>query len=303
MYEPDSTRGRKSEDLLGRLVIKYVAGPKDKPSWTCISGCGYECQGYAGNDRVFKHVTRCKTLANINPDLYREALQASGTGSLGSRLELQGVVSSMPSVNPSLSTPATSSSAISVPSKTRGSGVVSKKSKKSSTSQSNTLNVSDFRNASIKAKEEARDKLQDKVDHCIMRLICTRGLVPNVLDSPEWKELTELLNPQYRPTSATSFADKHIPREAVFVREQQLQYLRQESNLTLTFDGTTIRKPSSIYTVHATNSERRTFFLDGHIGGDERQNADWIETRIATVRFVANSLAHKSLMYGLLLDT
>lgn len=299
MYEPDSTRGRKSEDLLGRLVIKYVTGPKNKPSWVCISGCGYESQGYAGNDRVLKHVTQCMMLANVNPDLYREALQASGIGSLGSRLGLDGVVCSMPSANSSLTTPATSSSvvpAVSVSSKTRGSGAMSKKSKKSAASQSNTLNVGDLRNAGLKAKEEAREKFQDKVDHCIMRLICTRGLVPNVIDSPEWNELMGLLNPQYHPTSATSFADKHIPREAVFVREQQLQYLRQESNLTLTFDGTTIRKPSSIYTVHATDSERRTFFLDGHIGGDVRQNADWIETRISAVCFVANSHTHKSLM-------
>jgi hypothetical protein len=62
------------------------------------------------------------------------------------------------------------------------------------------------------------------VDHVIIWLICVRGLVPNVLDSPEWKELMDLLNLDYHPTSATSFADVHIPCEGVFVCGEQIKY-------------------------------------------------------------------------------
>jgi hypothetical protein len=43
-------------------------------------------------------------------------------------------------------------------------------------------------------------KFQNSVDHIIMRLICVRGLVPNLIDSPEWKELMNKLNGIYKPS-------------------------------------------------------------------------------------------------------
>jgi hypothetical protein len=79
-----------------------------------------------------------------------------------------------------------------------------------------------------------------------MRLICVRGLIPNLLDQPEWKELMHLLNGDYTPTSGDTFADKHIPHEANFVRKKQIEILRDTNNLTLTFDGNTTQKPHTI---------------------------------------------------------
>ncbi|KAG2086372.1 ribonuclease H-like domain-containing protein [Suillus cothurnatus] len=138
-----------------------------------------------------------------------------------------------------------------------------------------------------RVKEEARQLFQDKVDHVIMRLICVRGLVPHVIESPEWKELMGLLSDSYHPTSATTFADKHIPREAVYVREKQIKALRMINNLTLTFDGNTTRKPHSVYTAHATTPSRETYFLDAHEASDERHTTQWVTDKLLkTIRSV-----------------
>jgi hypothetical protein len=74
--------------------------------------------------------------------------------------------------------------------------------------------------AGKKQKVEAQKAYQAKVDHIIMRLICVRGLVPHILDSPEWKELMRTLNGQYHPTSSDLFEQKFIPQEAIYVREK-----------------------------------------------------------------------------------
>lgn len=100
--------------------------------------------------------------------------------------------------------------------------------------------------------EQTRQKYQDEVDHIIMRLICVRRLVPNLIDSFEWKELMQKLSGTYKPTSGDTFFDKHIPKEGAFVRNHQIEILKKEENLTLTFNGTTTRKLHSFYTAHAT---------------------------------------------------
>jgi hypothetical protein len=82
-----------------------------------------------------------------------------------------------------------------------------------------------------------------------MRLICVRGLVPNVIDSSEWKELMGLLNDVYHPTSADTLADKHIPREAVFVRQQQIEK-STTSRFHLMGLGLDDKIPSTLYTQH-----------------------------------------------------
>jgi hypothetical protein len=201
-----------------------------------------------------KHATTCKALQAHDVELWEEAVKASGQGSLGANLD-EAVTVEESSEQPQ-----------------------SKRQKVQS-----SLDIENLRETGKKVKEEQRKLFQSKVDHIIMRLICVRGLVPNLIDSPEWKELMGVLNSIYHPTSADIFADKHIPREAVYIRKQQIDNLRSINNLTLTFDGNTTRKPHSIYTVHATTPSRDTYFLDAHEGSDERHTADWIENKVLKV--------------------
>jgi hypothetical protein len=92
-----------------------------------------------------------------------------------------------------------------------------------------------------------------------------------------------LLNSTYHPMSADIFANKHIPREAVYVCGKQIENLRSIKNLTLTFDGNTTRKPQSIYTVHATTPSRESYFLDAHEGSDERHTTEWVKDKLLKV--------------------
>jgi hypothetical protein len=214
-------------------------------------------QGNAQLDRVLKHATSCKVLQLHDVDLWQDAIEASGQGALGAKLMVM--------------TPTEESIEL-----------VSEPSSKKLKSQS-TLDVDRLRDVGKKARDEQVQHYQARVDHVIMRLICVRGLVPNVTDSSEWKELMGLLNDVYHPTSADTFADKHIPREAVFVRQQQIEKLRTINNLSLSFDGTGTRRQDSLYTVHATTPSRESYFLDAYQGSDERHTTEWVKDKLLKV--------------------
>ncbi len=128
-----------------------------------------------------------------------------------------------------------------------------------------TLPLSSLKAAGQKRKAEAQERLQIDVDLLIVRLICTCGLVPNILDSPEWKELMHKLNAGYHATSRSVFEDKLIPAQAAWVRKKDIETLSKEDSLTLTFDGTSLRSLDGMYTVHATTPKpRESYFLDAH---------------------------------------
>jgi hypothetical protein len=91
------------------------------------------------------------------------------------------------------------------------------------------------------------------------------------------------LNSVYKPSSSDMFRNDFIPKEAAFVRSSQIDLLKKEENLTLTFDRTTIRGQESFYTAHATTPSRETYFLDGHQGTGEHHNAGWIMDKLLKV--------------------
>jgi hypothetical protein len=70
-------------------------------------------------------------------------------------------------------------------------------------------------------------KLQTKMDHCILRLICVRGLVPALIDSPEWKELMMVANPKYKVTPSDLFVEVHIPNKAQDIQKKSQQSYMQ----------------------------------------------------------------------------
>ena len=261
--------GRKPDELLTKLVVKSQ-GTDGKPSWSCIAPkCSYTAKGFPRNSRVMKHSASCKALREYDEDAYDDAHRAAVGGSLGSQLQQLEPSAKNSESNPSFST---SSPTIVSPS---GSSLLTAK---------GTLDLKTLRTEGSKSKANSHKKFQHEVDHIIMRLICVRGLVPNLVDSPEWKELMQKLNGIYKPTSGDTFRDSYIPKEAAFVRNSQIDLLKKEENLTLTFDGTTIRKQESFYTAHATTPARDTYFLNGHQGTGEHHNADWIMDKLLKVR-------------------
>ena len=149
---------------MARLIIKNRDKKTQKPSWRCVApSCTTVRQGNAALDRVLKHATSCKALQAFDEKLWQEALGQSGQGSPGAKVEEAA----------NLALPM--ETAVDPPrKKLKGQA---------------TLDIGQFREAGKKAREEEHKLFQTKVDHTIMRLICVRGLVPHVIDLPEWKEL------------------------------------------------------------------------------------------------------------------
>ena len=113
-----------------------------------------------------------------------------------------------------------------------------------------------------KEKERIQQLYQDHINLIIVKLTCVHGVVLKVINSPEWKALMNLLNPVYKPASANTFHDQHTPHEAVHVCQKQVEVLHQSSNLTLTFNGNSVRKQQcSVYTAHTTTPNQETFCL------------------------------------------
>ncbi|KAI0634079.1 ribonuclease H-like domain-containing protein [Trametes polyzona] len=128
-----------------------------------------------------------------------------------------------------------------------------------------------------------REELRKRADFCILKLMCVRNLLPTIVDTHEWKVFVHELNPRYEPTSSTTFVDKHIPSEAAQVRLLQLEVLKGYHNLTLTYDGGSIRKPQSVYTVHITTPDRRVFFVEGDEASREHHTAEYVKALITRV--------------------
>ena len=209
-----------------------------------------------------------------NSDAFEEAVLASKNGSLGAQLDTvaAGVDATPCQLGDKNST---SPGIISLSSSLPSSSIVTSDGK---------LNRDILVAAGSKLKDERRKRFNLEVNHALVQLICVCGLVPNILDSPQWENfVTKLGGGQYKYTGSDEFRNKFIPQEAVYVRDLQLKLLKSEENLTLTFDGTTIRKPQSFYTAHATTPSRESYFLDGHEGSGEHHDTVWIMDKLLAV--------------------
>lgn len=248
--------------------------------WKCISPrCRYKASGNPSEVRVFKHAATCTALAETHPDIYRAIVATQSQSALGARLSRE--ASTDTGTPPSGARTATSSRAASE-SGVRDSRCEEPATKKFKVSDGGTLDsyVAVGNRTKRKADQEA---MQAQADHVIMRLICVRGLVPNILDSSEWKELMKALNPAYTPTPSYKFTQEYIPKEASFVRAKQLEELRTKNNITITFDGTNTRR-DSMYFVHATTEEREHMFVQNHMGTGVHHNVPWVSAKVGEVQ-------------------
>jgi hypothetical protein len=142
--------------------------------------------------------------------------------------------------------------------------------------------------------QAGREQLNEKVNFIIVKLICVNSLVPRILDSVKWEELMNALNPKYKVTGSDKFERQYIPNEAQHVRKRVLEILRGSKNLTLSFDGNTIRKQQSVYSMHvskrAAEGDTDSYFVKGIHHSDLHHDANWVADRISEVFFAFFSL-------------
>lgn len=137
--------------------------------------------------------------------------------------------------------------------------------------------------------QAGREKLNEKVNLIIVKLICVNGLVLRILDSDEWEELMNALNPKYKVTGLDKFKRQYILNEVQHVWKKVLEILCGLKNLTVSFDGNTIRKQQSVYSMHvskrAIEGETNSYFVRDIQHSDLHHDADWVADQISEVFF------------------
>ncbi|KIK78533.1 hypothetical protein PAXRUDRAFT_28593 [Paxillus rubicundulus Ve08.2h10] len=118
--------------------------------------------------------------------------------------------------------------------------------------------------------------LRAQLDLAIVKLLCAAALPPTLVDYKEWRDLFAIANSAYKPACSTVIVDQHIPSEAARVRSLSLQYLRMQHHLTISFDGRTIKCPKSVYTIHFTTPDGRSFLIEGEDSSDTSHTGEYL---------------------------
>jgi hypothetical protein len=111
-------------------------------------------------------------------------------------------------------------------------------------------------------RKRALSRLKEDADNALLLFVVCNTLPPNVIDSREFKYLVKVLNSDYVPASATTFADKLVPNESAKVNTAVIAHLKTCRNLTITYDGGKIRRPKGFYSVHVTTADGDEYCLD-----------------------------------------
>lgn len=176
---------------MAKAITKGTTADTGKNYWKCVSSdCGYRAFGNAQQDWVYRHAAGCEALGRTHPDVRQAIIDLRSRSSLGAS-----VIHPIQQESSSSSSSSSASNSHSELPSPRASPPKKKQ------------NVDgDIRKRVIEGGEakrrEEREKRQQLCDHWIKQLVSVRGLAPDILDSPEWKELMDILdlNPNYNPT-------------------------------------------------------------------------------------------------------
>ncbi|KAL5536596.1 hypothetical protein ACEPAF_419 [Sanghuangporus sanghuang] len=256
--------GRKRDPLIVEVVIPgYMKKGPDEPIYYRCVGSGRGCakifdksNGY--RERFFYHAAGC---GFVPTELKQRVNNALGKTALGNQLDAHGtstVPTSCSSCSPSSCTP------------DRFNGP-----------------LTDW------ARGPGRTELNKKINFAVIKFLCACAIPPTVIDSKEWKEvLASSSGGQYQTVSSKFFVNALIPREAAHIHNRQIEILQKSNNLTISFDGGTTAALQSVYTVHVTTPDRRSYLVEGneasaqsHTGEHLFRVLDQILTTIGPTRF------------------
>ncbi|KAG9118543.1 hypothetical protein FRC07_006894 [Ceratobasidium sp. 392] len=94
----------------------------------------------------------------------------------------------------------------------------------------------------------------------LVRCLCDNFLPPTLVDSDSFKAYVDHLDPQTKLAHSSTYV-KLITAEAEAALEASVLELVQQTHLTMSFDGASIRGAQSIYTIHVTSPETRQAHL------------------------------------------
>lgn len=288
-------RGRPPDPVISKLAIRYREKQTDSPYWKCVGSrqyvpkagpCSHLRPGNADRARILLHAKTCSSLPD---DLRRFANDCAADIALGNQVT-QDSEASHTLQKGNLKASSSTSQSKAQPSITASANLSSDTTSKSSTQ----LAVTRPGTLAYDFTKRSKPQVEKEVNFRIMKLVCCRGVPPSVIGTPEFRELISFCcsggpNRAYQPISPDHLTKKLIANEASLVRRRVKDLLKQEWNLTLSFDGHTTRKPQSIYTVHITTMDRHTYFWNGYEDSDKSHNAEYVKSIISQVMNISFS--------------
>ncbi|KAI0069879.1 hypothetical protein K474DRAFT_1713828 [Panus rudis PR-1116 ss-1] len=252
--------GCPAADILDEVSVytRLKADPKRERKIRCIgaaTGCDQVWAWPRSKARVLKHASQC---THIPKHLRVRAMKANGSDSLSARVDKMLQKS------------------------------------QSECGHSETSKPRPYPDLQKLSRQAYLKGLQDRLSLKILNFFIAAGIPPSKADLPEWKELWEEGNRDYKPASATTMVDYQIPTEAARVHEQVLQFLKTQENLTISFDDYTTKARESIYTVHITTPNRDVFFWEGHEALDESHTAEYLYNQMLkpVIRQIRGTVKH-----------
>ncbi|KEP49271.1 hypothetical protein V565_104230, partial [Rhizoctonia solani 123E] len=206
---------------------------KDNAYYRCIASsvCSWTLKAWDRSlPRIYKHAARCKALRNWKPALWKHA------------------TSMLASMAPG------------------GLGTLDTASKDDSDTRNGSVIIQRPPHANPFARYDPSINMSapEQLDHALARLISASASPARLVDYPEWSCFTQLLNPSYNPPSSTYIRDRLIPAEARRAVLHMQEYLQNETNISLSFDGLTAGQ-QPVYTIHICTADRHTFLYRADI--------------------------------------
>jgi len=130
---------------------------------------------------------------------------------------------------------------------------------------------------------QGRQKIHRALDLAIVKFFCVAWIPPAIADLDVWKDMLRISLPSYVPASRTRLMDNHIMSEQERVRQLQLDHLKAQHHISISFDGGALRSGESLYTVHATTVARDVMLLEGQDGTRESHTGVWIAELVLRV--------------------
>jgi len=94
---------------------------------------------------------------------------------------------------------------------------------------------------------QGRQKTHRALDLAIVKFFCVARIPPAVADLDVWKDMLRISLPSYVPASRTRLMDNHIMSEQERVRQLQLNHLKTQRHISISFDGGALRSGESLY--------------------------------------------------------
>jgi hypothetical protein len=247
--------GRPRKALVGEMWVEKRRKRDDKHVWVCIaidSGCPQYFERRAP-DRMLSHSRDCTFLKKA------------------SRVKVnQGMAEEAPSERlKALSSTTTATPAHRHSSSTR---TLSIQAQPVITTSTNSTQPSVY----AIAKKAGLQHRQTQLDADVTAVICACGIPPSIVDHPVWKRLIKNLAPDLKSPSASSVEDAYIPREASAAKLRKIKQLQQQRNLTISFDGGSMRSSQSSISYHVTQENGEVIFFECEDGSAHSHTAEFL---------------------------